>query len=670
MALTQRHLAATLLCTTALVAALATALPLAAQESDETLYLGQIIIGYTADGTPIFAGENATHLDEDALRGAASAADIDTALRQQTSVFTQKDPGNPGLAVNIRGFEGSGRVAMSIDGVPQAYRLTGHAAQGFTYVDENLLAGIDITRGAVTTTGGSGIAGTADFRTIEADDVVAEGKTQGGLVRLSYGDNGETASGMGAAALKTERFDLLFALSRHSGDDYEDGAGTTVANTYEDISSGLLKLGYNISDSQRISLSLMRYESDFYATSYFQELSNNTARLSYHYDPGNALVDLRVNAYSNETETEFVAGTGSYVGRTMSTRTTGLNATNLSQLSLGGWSLTSANGVDLSQDRLGGTRGGVNPTGGKALRASLFSENVFVNGKWEVTAGLRANRYSLDGTASRGEIDIDNSSLDPKLTLAYQAADWLQPYLTVSKTMRSPTLQETMLGGSHPGGGVGMIANPELEPEESRGYELGFNLARENLFAEGDKLTGRVNYYRMDVENYVVAGFGFTNAFGDTGAAFVNVPGTSRTSGLEVELNYRHRRFDLGLSYTKNDSDMPSQMPGLGAGQYLPDSTLALRAAGHFLQDRLTLGAQYNYVSGGLYTDTYTTTPYQKDTSYELVDLFASYALSDTAELYAKVTNVFDTDYAPWLSAASTEKGRGRTVFVGTTLRF
>lgn len=659
-----RHLPAVLLCTTAL------ALPLAAQEPDETLYLGQIVIGYTADGTPIFAGENATHLDETNLRGAASAADVDTALRQQTSVFTQKDPGNPGLSVNIRGFEGSGRVAMSVDGVPQTYRLTGHAAQGYTYVDENLLAGIDITRGAVTTTGGTGIAGTVDFRTLEAADVVAEGKTQGGLVRLSYGDNGETASGMGAAALQTERFDLLFALSRHSGDDYEDGAGTKVARTFEDISSGLLKLGYNISDSQRVSLSLMRYESDFYATSYYQTLTNDTAKLSYRYAPGNALVDLRVNAYLNETETDYTGGTGSYVGRRMSTRTTGLNATNLSQLSLGGWSLTSANGLDAAQDKLGGATGGVNPTRGTAKRVSLFSENVFINGKWEVTAGLRANSYSLEGSASRGAIDIKNTSLDPKLTVAYQATDWLQPYLTLSQTMRSPTLQETMLGGSHPGGGVGMIANPELEPEESRGYELGFNLARDSLFAEGDRLSGRVNYYRMDVDNYVVTAFGFTNAFGDTGAAFVNVPGTSRTSGLEVELTYQHRRFDLGLSYTRNDSDMPSQMPGLGAGQYLPDSTLALRAAGHFLQDRLTFGAQYNYVSGGLFTDTYTTTPYQKDTSYELVDLFASYALSENAELYAKVTNVFDKEYTPWLSAASTEKGRGRTLFVGTSLRF
>jgi hemoglobin/transferrin/lactoferrin receptor protein len=667
MRLASRQLAAFVLCTPAL------SLPLAAQEIDDTTYLGQIVIGHAEDGTPIFAGENATHLGAEDLRGVASAADVDGRLRGETSVFTQKDPGNPGVAVNIRGFEGSGRVAMSIDGVPQTYRLTGHAAQGYVFVDENLLAGVDVTRGPVTTAGGSGFAGAADFRTLEASDVLKAGATQGGLTRLSYGENGATASGMVAAAVQTERFDALLALSRHSGEDYEDGNDVPVANTAQDISSGLLKLGYTVSDSQRLTFSLMRYETDFFATSYFQHLTNDVAKIGYRYDPGNPLIDLRVNAYVGRTETEWLRGASSSataVGRLMSTRTTGFDATNTSEFGFGDWRLISANGLEAAQDRLGGSAGGVNPTSGKAERISAFSENVFVNGKWEITAGLRANSYSLEGAASRGAIDIDNSSLDPKLTLAYQATDWFQPYVTLSRAMRSPTLQETMLGGTHPGGGVGMIANPELQAETEQGYELGFNLTREGLLSRGDRLSGRVNYYHMDVDNYVVSTLSFTNAFGQTGAAFVNVPGTSRTEGVEVELAYSHPAFDLGLSYTHNSSDLPSQMPGLGAGQYLPDDTVSLRLSRQMLEDRLTLGVQTNYVSGGLFTDTYTTTPYQKDDSYQLVDLYASYAVTEDAVVYAKVTNVFDEVYAPWLSASASENGQGRTLYLGTTLRF
>ncbi|AOZ69141.1 hypothetical protein LPB142_07235 [Rhodobacter xanthinilyticus] len=664
MRLTARHLAAFLLTSTALSA------PLGAQSLDGPTYLGQIVIGYAEDGTPIFAGENATHLGEADLRGATSTTDLDGLLRQQTSVFTQKDPGNPGLAVNIRGFEGSGRVAMSVDGVPQSYRLTGHSAQGFTFVDENFVTGVDITRGPVTATGGSGYAGAVDFRTIEAGDVLKDGASRGALLRFDYADNGEAASGMAATAMKAGRLDMLLALSRHTGDDYEDGADTPVANTYQDISSQLFKLGYDLSDAQRIGLSVMHYETDFFATSYRQALSNDIAKLSYRYAPGDGRVDLRLNAYTGKTETDWIAGTGSAVGRVMSTRTTGFDATNTSEFALGAWALTSANGFEAAQDRLGGTAGGVNPTSGTARRAAVFSENVFRNGPWEITAGLRGASYRLEGQASQGAIDIDNSSLDPKLTLAYQLTPALQPYLTLSRAMRAPTLQETMLGGTHPGGGIGMIANPALEAETEEGFEIGFNIDREGLFAAGDRLSGRVNYYDMSVENYIVTSMAFTNAFGQTGAAFVNVPGTSKTKGLELELAYGWQSYDLGLSYTHNDSTLPSQMPGLGAGQYLPDDTLSLRLSKRLMEDRLTLGAQYNYVSGGLFTDTYTSTPYQKDTSYELVDLFASYAVTEDALVYAKVTNLFDETYVPWLSASATENGQGRTFHIGTSLRF
>lgn len=59
---------------------------------------------------------------------------------------TRKSPQNAGLAVNIRGFEGSGRFNMIIDGVRPSFRFIGHEARGFVYVDPVLLAGVDVAR--------------------------------------------------------------------------------------------------------------------------------------------------------------------------------------------------------------------------------------------------------------------------------------------------------------------------------------------------------------------------------------------------------------------------------------------------------------------------------------------------------------------------------------------
>lgn len=660
--------------TTAMALCLAAlSMPAAAQDAAagaDALYLGRIIIGYSTDGTPIYAGESTTSLDEDDLRQSGGTAGLNDILRRQTSVFTQMDIGNPGVAVNIRGFEGSGRVAMSVDGVPQNYRVTGHTAQSAAFVDPNLLAGIDITRGAVITAGGSGIAGSVDFRTVSAEDLVRGGKTWGSIVRLGYGDNGAKKSGMIGTAYMDDRFSALFALSRTTGGNYEDGNGAIVANTWEDTGSGLLKLGYNIDERQSITFSAMRYNADFFATSYVQDLSNTTYSLGYKLDAGDGVIDLDVNLYSGKNEVLWVAG-GASAGRMMSTTTTGFNATNISELSFGGWDLTSVNGIDYSRDKLGGRSGGVNPTTGESRRFSLFSENIFSSGNWEITAGLRASKYGLKGSSTLGSVDNDFDSIDPKLTVAYRVADWLQPYVTVSKSTRIPTVQETLLGGTHPGGGTaGMVANPELVPEESTGYEIGFNLARDGLFSATDRLSGRVNYYNMDVKNYITASYpgSITNIWGATGIAFINQPGTAKTSGIEVELSYTDRLFDFGIAYTKNDSKMPGQTPGLGAGQYLPDSTLSLSAAGHFLGEKLTVGGQYNYVSGGLYNSPYNPVAVQRDRSYETVDLYAVYQVNDNFTINARIENVFDKTYIPWLSLD--ENGPGRSAYIGGEIRF
>ncbi|MES1179756.1 MAG: TonB-dependent receptor plug domain-containing protein, partial [Hyphomicrobium sp.] len=128
---------------------------------------------------------------------------VQDVLRAMPGVSTGQDPNNPGVAVNIRGFEGQGRVTMSIDGVRQNFRITGHEASGFLYVDPLLLASVDIQRGAVSGVGGAGaIAGSADFRTLDVDDILKPGKDYGALLLSSWGSNGVGFSEMGAGAVR------------------------------------------------------------------------------------------------------------------------------------------------------------------------------------------------------------------------------------------------------------------------------------------------------------------------------------------------------------------------------------------------------------------------------------------------------------------------------------
>lgn len=97
--------------------------------------------------------------------------------------------GGGSIDVNIRGMQGMGRVAVTVDGAENGLTVY-QGYQGIsnrTYVDPDLLAGVDITKGADVSS--RGIAGTVAMRTVGADDVVKAGEKWGVLVKSSFGTN-------------------------------------------------------------------------------------------------------------------------------------------------------------------------------------------------------------------------------------------------------------------------------------------------------------------------------------------------------------------------------------------------------------------------------------------------------------------------------------------------
>ena len=93
------------------------------------------------------------------------------------------------IDVNIRGMQGLGRVAVTVDGASNSVQIY-QGYQGIsnrTFVDPDLLAGIDITKGADIAS--NGIAGTVAMRTLDADDIVWDGKKFGARIKLGFGTN-------------------------------------------------------------------------------------------------------------------------------------------------------------------------------------------------------------------------------------------------------------------------------------------------------------------------------------------------------------------------------------------------------------------------------------------------------------------------------------------------
>lgn len=639
------------------------------------LHLGRILVGTTGDGTPVHAGENTTVIEGDSVTLQGGTARIDDVLRQTPGVSSRIDPGNPGVAVAIRGFQGQGRVAMRLDGVPQTFRFLGHTSEGYAYVPQGLLAGIDVTRGAVVTAGGGGLAGAVDFRLLRPGDVVA-GEGFGGLARLSFGSNGKDFTRTLAAGHVGRDLSLLVALTANGSDPFEDGSGAIIANSQRDSAAAMVRGEWRIDDRQAVEILGTRQRYDFAANSYDQELTGDLLKLGYRLDLGGP-ADLRVNLYRARTETEYLdtiatGAPGASTGRVMETTTTGIDLTHVGRATLGGWDLTSSNGFEIIRDRLDGTNTGVNPSVGSARQVALFSENLFSRGRWEFAAAARVTDYRLsgdyDGSGTgafpAGRADIDTTAVDPKLTLAYRATDGLQPYASVFRTTRMPSLQETLQDSYHPIGPAFAFylgPNPGLGPEQATGAEIGANLDRGDVLAAGDRLTARLAVFRMNVKDYV--------AQVDNGPQppffmpslywYDNIPGTTVSQGLELEASYESDRLSAALSYT-NARSTPSA--GSEGFSLQPERTVSATLARHFRDGVLTVGATYSHTSGGRSLDSG-----QDSGGYGLWDVFARYDVTDSFRVTAKIANLGNVDYAPW---GATGKGPGRSAYLGADIRF
>src|SRR5690606_9405426 len=105
-------------------------------------------------------------------------------------VHTSQSRQDPGVSVNIRGLQDFGRVNVMIDGTRQNYQQSGHGSNGQVYVDPELLAGVDISKGPSSGAGGAAvIGGMVNFRTLDVDDLLEPEQRSGGRVNATTGDN-------------------------------------------------------------------------------------------------------------------------------------------------------------------------------------------------------------------------------------------------------------------------------------------------------------------------------------------------------------------------------------------------------------------------------------------------------------------------------------------------
>lgn len=174
-----------------------------APATDGSLVLDTINVQGAKDGfsenTPYETAGSSNYISGETIerfRG-SSPSDI---FRGTPGVMSGESRNSGGVDVNIRGLQGYGRVAVTIDGAQQA----SVSDRGYfgdansTMIDPNLLGGVSITKGPSNDPGASGaIAGHVAMNTITADDIVPEGKTWGIRVKGGFSTNSKSPPATG-----------------------------------------------------------------------------------------------------------------------------------------------------------------------------------------------------------------------------------------------------------------------------------------------------------------------------------------------------------------------------------------------------------------------------------------------------------------------------------------
>lgn len=670
----------------------------AATTAEGATLLDKVLISSRTGETAIETMGSASHVDQEQIER-RMATTPDQILFGVPGVVIQPDSRRVSSSVNIRGLQDFGRVAVIVDGARQNFQRSDHGAQSTFWIDPDLLQSVDVVRGPVSNTYGSGaIGGVVFFDTKDAEDFLKPGETWAAQTTARYESNGDGLSTSATGAYRfSDAFGVLGNIVYRDYDDYEAGGGDTVPGTGFDVLSGMLKASLRPTENSELKLGWIGTNDGWQETSggtpaYDIDLRQNTFTGRYRVtDDARSWLDLHVNVSHNAANMEQVSlvplrrfdpATGVPTilppgsRTTYDIGTTSFDVWNTSRFEAGAVAHELTYGGDWVGDDVDttGTTGGdsfYTPSGERTVWGAYIQDKLTWD--WlEVVGGVRFDSYKL-------EDDTYNTSGDrvsPRISVGvtpFEGLDGLQFYTSYAEGYRSPSLTETLISGLHPSGvSFPFLPNPELRPETGKTWEIGVNYAADGLIQAGDAFRVKAAYFNNDVDDFIdgvtLSPFDPTSGcrFGGTIPICFQYQNFAKAKidGFELESVYDAAWGFAGLSASIIDGHTISYEGDEAELATIPSAQVTGQLGFRFLDDKLIVGGevQYNAKPKG--------NPVAED--YTLVNAFASYRPNDTFKLDLRVDNLLDEKYASPLNATTTEVlyEPGISVKLAATMRF
>jgi hemoglobin/transferrin/lactoferrin receptor protein len=495
----------------------------------------------------------------------------------------------------------------------------------------------------------------------------------------------------------------LDGLNRYRG-------GEEVLNTSQDNTSYLAKAKLELDGGHIFDASFMRYESNFgemmpsviirfdgATQAQLSDVAVNTYRAGYKHDPESHWIDFKANVWMTDTETHirtpyaFNFGNGNILevpqGYWDVAKRYGTDAVNTSTFETALGKVEVAAGGSYIYETIAPPSGVVNIDSNERLASRdgwRQEASGFVAGTWNPTQWLKFDsslRYtwteSYDNGSNYGSTLHNhevNDGFAPIIAATIEPIQGIEFYARYAEAIRAPSLFESTTGFS-----FNVDPLTSVLPEHARNTEIGFNVLRDDVLTEGDKLRLKISHFNNDIDDYLTrTNYPAVTVRNIPNATFVGWEGNV---GYDVGWGFAELSgtyyTDIHFCAYETGGSLACRPAGVQNGYaqlHVPPKKSGTITAGlRFLDGDLEVGGRLTYMGdrGTTTTNADTggyTTVINWD-QYTLVDLFASYKVNDHVMIDAAVDNLTDVYYMDALTLGLMPSP-GRTIRASLTAKF